>query len=477
MDNAYLLPINRRSSKVENKATIIMCFIILFLVNYILRFFRNTDLFSLSIWFLLCIILLLKHLQFFLKYILYFFGNTLNILGVYVIENNSIYLYELGTHSIRYDSLFLITLTHCVFSLVLLTFDASIKKRVDKYSKFAKIRIGQRRADKYIIYFFLSFFMVAIIYMLSKTIVNSAGKNQMDRFVYQATYIKGMWDILHTYIIYLIPIFVIVAFRKKFLISFPLVIGYCIYMYLTGNKFGSFLTIFAFYIPFIIKRFKLDRFNQKSLIKVLLIGGILAVSLYYVLYSVMSNTYGFNGQRFYTYLYDRLAQQGQIWWAIYGKEQHGGFHFDQLSVSIGSLFGIDKEVIKSLDYGMYKMMKLVTPYNIYQAKIESGSRYTTSTQATLYYYFKTVGLIGFTGLLAILVSYIINWYWREIENGSWFGSIISGFFYTLIYAVYSQSDFNIFFSKRKFLVLFVFLIIRLVNRLDNRKKINLIKQA
>lgn len=455
-----LISDNREDRK--SKKLIVIALIILFSLDAWLSKYYNADTLTLGIWIFLCFALFLKHIKFFIKYIVYIYSFSTNVLAVYIIENNYIYLYELGTYSARYNSLFLITLTHCFFIIILLLSDSKIEKRVNRHIKFAKLQFGKKNIDNSIMVALSVIFMVASAYMLSKAIVNPASKNHMDRFIYQETFITGMWRIIHTYLVYLIPVLVILSYKRKSVLTLCALFLFCLYMYLVGHKFGIFLTVMAFFIPYIIERFKLDRISFKNINKIFAIGIIVIIGLLIILYTFTNKTYGTDKQGFIQYLYERLAQQGQMWWAVFGKEQGAGFHFDELSVSIKTFFGIDKQVIENYDFGIYKLMKLVTPYSIYQAKMASFSRYAFSTQATLYYYFKSIGLISISGIMALFLSFITNWYWQEVKHSSWFGSIVSGFFYTLILSVYLQSDFNILFSKRKFLLAFAFIFIRAV---------------
>lgn len=446
----------------NRNAVVLLFFGMILLICLPISKFVNADLMILTTWFSLCFYLFLADLGFFLKYIIYFYEYITNILGVFIIENKDIYLYELGVDSYRIGSLWLITFIHWLFFFVCYICDSHVENRLSYFHSNIEFKINKVKINKIILYSICALFGLLLTYMMLKTIGNSASDLQVDRFTYRNEFMTGHWGIIHDNIYILLPAIVMIIIQGHKKTGFVLIALYFLYMVRTGNKFGAFITTFTLFLPWVITRYKLQKINIKNLRKVIFLGLIIIAFVTFTLYYFMSRTYGTDRSVFLDYIYNRLSQQGQMWWALFGKEFGKGIHLDELGKSIGSLFSLNKNVLENYDYGIYKIMKLVMPSTLFRAKVESYSRYAFSTEATFYYYFKTPGLIVFTIILAIQSTFIVNWYWKRVNGSNVLYALVAGMFYVINVSVITQSDFNVMFSKRNLVILFVYLCILLV---------------
>lgn len=440
------------------KLRMIALFGLLLVIDCAFSFFRNSDYLTLTIWILFCTTIIIVDLKFFLKYVAYFFYYSTNVLAVFIIENYCFFLDELQTPTHRNDSLLLITLTHCIFMVTIYCIDSRIEKNMQE-SKLAVTEVKEVKATDNIIISVLWLVLILLsVYLFFKGYQNPASRLNLDRFRYKNQIMNGIWTIIDLYIINLVPIAVIIALKGKWKAALvPVLILSAYYVY-TGHKFGIFLSIVLLFLPLFIERFHLYTI-RKGLKRTIAFGAVFVAGITYVLFSFMKKTYGTNKGEFITYIFKRLSQQGQMWWAIYGYEKGGPIRFADLMRSSGALFKMNRAVLEAKDYGIYKLMKMVTPVEVYNRKIESGSRYAFSTDASFYYYFKETGLIILTIVFAILLTYITNWYWREILQKNWFGALVSGRFYLIILSTLLQSDFNVLFSRRNVALLILYLII------------------
>ena len=467
----------------KDRATLVLTTGLLLLFDCFFNVLFRTDILTAFIWFIFVLAIVLSDLKFFFKYIFYFFQYTLNIVAVYIIENRSFFLSELGCGTSRANSLCLITIVHWVLLSVLFLIDPILERKMIDINKSC-FRKGNSDAGHSGFWFLVSLIVtLGSLYMLFKVSKMPASVLGLDRFVFEHDYISGAWSFLHTYTIWFIPVLVIMAYRGNVIYAALSTSLFCIYMALAGHKFGIFLSVLLIFMPFIVERFNLYKLDFRNIWRVLLLSVFGAGGLLLIVYRFRQKTYGKGKNEFSEYLYSRLAQQGQMWWAVYKKETGKSTHIPEAFHSMGSFFKLDPQVLKSRNYGIYKMMKLVTPGDIYERKINNYSRYAFSTEASLYYYFKAAGLIIMIAVLAIALAYITNWYWSTIVYGDYFGGIVSGRFYLVFCSVLMQTDFNALFSRRMLLLVIIYICYRMMpdiqfgnSDLGNARHINKYKQ-
>lgn len=429
------------------------------------------DILVMIAWLFFCCTIFIYNLHFALKYIHYFFFLTLNLIGVYIIDNNDLYLSELRIRSSDYNALLPVFLIHFVFILFLLLFD----KHVISYSgnDDSKIKIYYNNRDiMNMILTSLGWVLAAMtLYLFIKAISKPAFIMGYDRFEYSRAYINGIWEKVNKYISWLLPIIPLLLINNKKKLGWGILLLYAVYSFMIGNKFGTFLSLIIMLIPYLYMRFKLQNITKKTVIGVLFFIVVFGCVLVLVLFVFHKLTYNYTVDDFKIYLYQRIAQQGQIWWAVYGKCKDSVLHINEISDEIIGFWGIDTSSPHEMNFGIYKMMQYVTPYETYVSKILAGSRYTTSTCASIYYYTKLWGFIVLVPFSACILSYFINWYWRALYSNEIIGVIISWVMIGRLATIYTMSEFQMIFNIKYLIILIVAVCIDRYLSFKSKKKL------
>lgn len=408
-------------------------------------------------WIALCLVLFTNRLDFFIKYIHYLFFLSLNFIGIFAIENAYFYLSELKTYSADFDALFPAFVIHFVFLGLVLLFDDCIsnKRIINKAILFIKYHNNNIVETATVALGVI--FLALSLYLLFNAVRHPAFASGYDRFEYAKLYITGAWDTANKLSGWLLPIVPLLLIYKKNKFGILSLIVYSAYLFLIGNKFGAFFNIFVLLTPYIVVRFNLKEISQKTLLiaAAAIMGvGLLLLTILFVFHKL---TYGYDLDEFLVYLGERLAQQGQMWWAVYGKCKMVPAHINEIEDELIGFWGLDQTTPDKMNYGIYKMMQLVTPYDTYASKILSGSRYTTSTCASIYYYTKYWGFIVVLPMAAAVLSYVVNWYWRALYNREIIGTIVSWVIIGRLATIYSMSEFQMVFNL-KYMIVIVFAI-------------------
>ena len=431
----------------------------------------NTDTVLLGFWFVFCALLFVFRLEFFMKYIHYEFFLTLNILGVYMIDNYSFYLQELRTYSRDYDAFGPIVIIHFVFMFLLLIIDRYFAPRDLKPTNIVKIEFQNRNVIETVIVIIGIVFQAIVLYLLINALMKPSFAYGYDRFEYAQRIISGNWAKLSKLSNWMIPVIPMLLVNKKRVLALSSLLTYSLYLFLIGNKFGALFNLFILLIPYLFVTFKLNKIEWKTLLILFLV--LLGVSVVFILILFVFHklTYGYDWNQFVEYLGQRIAQQGQIWWGVYGKCKGVPMHFNEINDEIIGFWGMDDVSVHNMNYGIYKMMELVTPYENYIAKLLTGSRFTTSTCASIYYYTHFWGFIVLLPFAAVILSYFVNWYWRSLYSNEIIGVIVSWTVIGRLASIYSMSEFQMFFNLKYFTVIVIAIIIDRYLRYRNKNEI------
>lgn len=424
-----------------------------FLAVYILDDFGDyIDILTSVIWMIFLLSLLLFSTKFIVKYMYLVFLVITNLVGVFIIENTDIYLYELRAQSEDYNSLWVLSWVHFIFIVCLYIFDNVFdNKFVNKMSKDKErwIYKGKDIGDIILIFVGLGFILISLILLVLVMKNGTAHQLKIDRFEYGDRFLHGFWGSLNNIISYIVPVIALLLIKKYKLISFVMIGLYFVYLFFIGVKFGTFLTSVCFLLPvFFIENKKVD---IKKIVGIIV---LLVVALLGVVFVFNRMVYDAEAGGNIAYLKDRGAQQGQLWWAVYGDYESQDYHVgefvkDELGIIVNS------QAKENYNHGIYKVMKITAPSNVVEAKIETGSTYAYSTQASLYYYFNYIGLFVFDVFGALLLSFFTNIYWGALSGNRLIESVIVLKFVYNSYWVIAQSDITSFFAIKKMFYLFV----------------------
>lgn len=404
--------------------------------------------------------LFIEEKDYLMRYIYFIFYITTNIIGVFLIETGDIYLSELNIFSYKSNSLLLVVFAQILFMECIRLFDIRDKKlsnlnNVDN----SFIIVGKNKVNKIkIIEILLILVFLVYLILFIKVIDKPFFLVKLDRFLYKEQYLSNIEDKIVNLFLYLTPLISMYYYKtrnNKVLLLVGLV---ALYLFWIGHKFSFFINIaYIIFMPLLWYGSKriLDKILKKGLLMIMLL--ILIVSLQS---SVVYNR-DFDGN--IEYLKMRLAQQGQLWWATYDSVKNEENKINELDDEFKTYFKNNLETNEIFNSGIYKIMQLTTPYDIFIRKVEDkNSRYAYSTQASIYYYFKTPGLLIFSLLSAIALYIISKNLIRHIISMNIIASILYARLWIIFGRVLMQSDFDKLFSIQVLFIICLLAILKLV---------------
>lgn len=439
--------------------TVIMFAYISLRTNY---FFHTLVLF---IYIFYLIWLYISHKKFFLIFIFMIIYMASNILGVYVIEiNPNMYLNELLKFSSNNNSLFLIIIYHMLFTEVLRYL----------YKKFSFSDIQYDTKNLKLIKLVGIAILLLVVILFVNVIKNPYFLLGVDRFFYEEYYLNSFIVKINNIVFYLLPITTCLILYSKnkidLLIGYTTISFFSLYLIWIGHKF-SMLLIIGYFILLGLNFMINDKMINKYLGRFF---SIIAVLLILVLVQ-SSIVYDRDKDENLNYLNARLAQQGQLWWAIYGNESKQKTIDKNLNDEVKTFYQIKDNENNRLNAGMYKVMREVIPENLFLQKIYSKkSRYAYSTPASIYFYFGAIGMLVFSIISAVAYFLIIKTLLNAVVNRQIITMIISGRLLFLSHFVLMQSDFDKIFSIEILFILLFFVMKYLIvhKRIIVRGKIN-----
>ena len=420
--------------------------LILFALDYFFCLKVNSDIFTVGIWLLFLYLIYRIRTQFIVKYMYMLYIQISSMIGVFCIENTDIYLSELAVDSSDCNSFLPLAFGMFLFFSAILFADVLFSSDEDKDSPNLMPLESV----------FTSAVTIAALALVSMMLLHvlptgPAFLLEMDRFLYASEFITGKWMTLQTVFIYIMPVVAVgfVAKKARRWISLATILVFFIYLFWTGHKFGLFLTTFYFMLPALLYQYKI---NYKRWISYIAVGVACLITL-----AAAVNFLIFNQNDFVSYLSQRLAQQGQLWWKTYEMTVDEPGKIDEIGDELEVFFTSDQDVKAKQEYGIYKIMKLTTPEDICTKKLESGSRYACGTCPSLYYYFKLPGMIVVLCIFGGAFAFIVNQYFRSVSRKEVLESIVYGRLIMVFTEVLSQADYDTLFSKR--MVLFILLLL------------------
>lgn len=336
---------------------------------------------------------------FMIKYLAFLFIAGMAIIGTSIIElGPSIYLNELQCPSSYVGALPLQIFSYWLFIFTLYIIDYKYGVNVTELN-FNTSKQFQKFVNSASLAVFILFAL-----LFSNVVAHSSLFLGIDRFIYASQYgVTGIWGIIvaESPLLIIFPILSIIYGNK--IIGISSVLLYILYFLWTGNKFGPFFTLLCIFLLVYYKT--ILKKGKKYIKKILLVAGIGFVFLvgYAVFFATSTSSYGSA-----TYVVQRAAQQGQLWWKTY--EQCDSIHLSEFSDEIEAM-GDDKESISDnigSNNGIYKIMYYCAPKSLIDFKLSTGSLYTEAGFATMYYYFGVPGVVFFAIFCGIIFSLTIN---------------------------------------------------------------------
>lgn len=433
------------SNTVIRAMLILLCFCAAALSRWI-----NLDIFVMLCAVLFGLMTFRCNLSFLLKYSTMIAGAALAIIGTYVIEENRLWLPELQKYSRYNGSLPLIVGYYLFFILSLELGDRHFSK---ERKPAVKLRIHTDTHD--ILQMFLDAFGIAFLcvtaFMCFRIARHPYFLIHMDRFAYKATYIRGVWGKIALYYIYFLPLLLMNWHRgrQRKLIVLTLTL-YVAYLFLQGEKYGGYLTLTMFALFYFIP--ELSKGSKRKLFRIVVLViliFIIAVATILLQYTLLYNN------RALDQLYERVAQQGQLWWNIYGMSRDSVPHIKEIKDELNAYYSAPEGIQY---YAIFKIMYLSAPENVVTNKISTGSSYTESTPASLYYYFGAAVLPFFALIMGFLFAYLAYAYRQSICNGYFIEAVIITRLFLVVQNLFGMSMFYKVFSVNTLITVIVWIL-------------------
>lgn len=425
--------------------TIDLVFVIFMVVFSVLNVAVNMDYISLIVYFAFLYFIYRTNSKILLKYLFMFVMFTYHIMSVFIVENSSVYFYNLQTQSYRSGAFIPLLLSYVLFFSVLVLMEENKNSKIlmedaeNKWKTNTGFNInGFNLSDKMgvrIISFILFAAIVFMVFRLRNSFFYNMGG--INRFVYRANTFSDLDEKFYTYIAWLLPIPLLGNDSKTKRRALAFFVVYCIYMIWIGDKFGS--LFMAFYI-FVLATWVKEGLNKKKIKKIIFTSCVvLGVLMVFISFQVLYERGSWS--EVLTYFNNRLTGgQSDLWWKIYSSDSLNGWRIgDFFNDEVSAIFRTPDNIME-YDFGIYKMMKVTAPSGVVTNYLSNGARFAASTQASLFYYFKYTGLYLGSIILGmfcfILVNKAINAYKRM--------DIIRSICYTMLvskwYQIMAMSD-------------------------------------
>lgn len=372
-----------------------------------------------------------------LKYFYLILITVWNILAVFVLENWEVYVPNLRIYSFHTGSLPILVFGFLCFLMALNYFDSrhgrtNLDEKKKKLSHSEKRVLEVGNTCLYIIVIVAVVFGALFGYYATGATSRYDFNESSESLVINAAY----------YLQYLIPIVSIFALYKnssKILWCFAGL--FLLYLVLVGNRFGALiLTLYFCIISYYLPRNDENRSSEKATKQGMIILIFFAVVL--ALYSIVQFTYEKgNLSEALVQFFDRIfTGQGDVWWGIYANYADTGPHFDEIADELQGLMPLPVSQLQ-YDFAIYKMMNLIVPLNVLEVYSNLSVRLTTSTDASLLYYFGPAGVVLGKVVMAWCFSKIVNGIGKACINAKPIDAVVLTFLLGYLIRVYSMSEF------------------------------------
>lgn len=404
----------------------------------------------LGIW---AIITFLHFPMFYLRYPFVIFTAVTNILGVLIIERTSLFLPELNVYGYSNHSLFYLAFTWFLVLSTINTLEFLLPSdRTALLNKCSVLQFNMGNISIPIFSILETVFTGFFLLLLLSLLPHPFFLEQMDRFLYAEKYITPWQGKLIGYFTYILPAIVAATFHSNYRkMSLCALTVFAAYKFWTGEKFGAFFLLFCY--VFIIISYLKQNLDLRIAIKYFLRALLILLLLTGVIFGHRILLYHSTASQNKNYLIQRIAQNGQLWWAMYDLSNVSNLDTNELNDELDMFFTFNNR--PSYKSGIYKIMKKTTPPNLFWKKINDNSRYADSTFASIYYYFKEPGLMISALLFGILFWGLTRYFLAAYSYMHIPELIISGKMMIIMNTVLTQSDFYMIFSYQTLICIFL----------------------
>lgn len=411
----------------------------------------------LIVFFAYCLLLLIENAFFIIKYLIFIMNMGMAVVSVFIIEAKPIYLSELVCNSKYSGALPLFTGFYLTFILTLELADRKYSLLNNtKQLNTNVISFNGKPITGFILDVFgaVLFVITSIMFLRLVMLTKPYFILNIDRFRFRMRYVEGIWKKFEDYYIYFMPIFVINWMRGKKKLTSITILLYILYLLWQGEKYTQFITMmYLILLPFLAE---LNEDIKRKASKLLIKGGIIIamlISAVLIQYSFFTNTSVFDA------FFKRLAMQGQLWWSIYTRQINQLPHFNEVA---DELTAFSDAANFNPYYGIYKIMYLCAPSDVVAAKLATGSGYTESTAASIYYYFgKNIGpfiLIIFAIIMGLFFAFLTKIYVKFVSEKRIVESVITARLIISFKLLFNASDINAVFGVKTIITIIILLL-------------------
>lgn len=425
-----------------------------------LGFVYDVGLVALVTYLVFIVDLYVHHKEIGILYVWYVAMSLLTVFGVYACESGPVDLYEISRTGHYVNALSTISLMFMVFFVTL----CAKRERGHDDSRATLAGFAQPHG------LFIAKVMLALVLILELYLI--AGIYDRPYFsvgVERYRYLTEQMTPLASTIKGWLPIFIpcaVLVFKKanKFFPLLYFVLLVFIYVW-TGDKFGTYFFAFAVTLYCALGERSLVSGFSRHLPKILAILLVAALALFGIGFFQRWVLYGTTLPEYWEFLLGRLAGQGMTWWSVFERTLQGGVGIDELPGSF--LLALSDEGARSYPYaGQWKMMLAASADVSYTAqRIAVGTAYTTTTQATLFYYFSWFALVAIP-FLALLCNKITGSLLAAVRGGDCLVAMLLVKLIISFNALYTSSEISAFTSP---VTIAVLVMLFLLTRRDGKR--------
>lgn len=396
------------------------------------------------------------------KYFLIHFSWCWGIVDVFLLDTFPSWVPNLQMFSYHTGALFWLILSYFVFIVFLCYFDSKHSRNVSSKSCRHKFDTSKNRIYMLIMILAIALLLVSLVDAYRTGYFTSGASS---RFAYMASADTFSLSYSALFIMFVPVVSIFARVNKAPRIVYVFVGMYLVYLLFVGNKFGALIqVIWIFVISYFLVSVNTRR-DMKTMTSKLLISFVILLCVFGV-YSVfqMFLEHGNLSAAFQQFT-NRLSNgQGDIWWGIYARYSSGAPHLYEIADELQA-FSTPGGSQLNYNFAIYKMMNLIAPQSILEAYASIGARFTSSTPASLYYYFGLSGLILGQIFLAWLLSFIVNRLILACRSCYGLDAFLWTWLLTHALRINSMSEFYLVFT-RTFLVCALVLLILHIYRKD-----------
>lgn len=361
---------------------------------------------SLTVYIIYFVYIVFRKGMFIVKYLAFVFAAVAPVVGTAIIElTPSFYLPELRCQAHFVGALPLQILSYWLLMVVIQFYEPRRSKRRVVF------RIGmekERFKRKLPLLTYISAGLIIAVFAYTAIMFPSAFLIRIDNFSYASRYtLPGPLAIIPnvSYLLLVCPLLSIVygnlATRTVGIIS---IIVYLLYAVWTGSKFAPFFVLLCILLIVFYRR--IEAFDPKKFRRIIFAVGVAMAGLVIIAGAIHIRRAGLGLSEF---LFQRIAQQGQLWWRTY--ERTGGeIHPGEFSNEITAFFSGTKTIRESVGAksGIVGIMYYCAPRAVIDAKLMTGAEYTQADFAVPYYYFGVPGVIIHAIVMGMIISTVMG---------------------------------------------------------------------